>query len=100
MVYVPWTVAEDYMLNKWGEALKENPNAPRPTKIDINIQWFQWLDHHPNSALELEKFTLMLPARDRHKVQFRMVNEFRQQPVKKRRQEPTPIAEPLGDEPK
>ena len=100
MVYIPWEVAEDYMLNKWRENLKENPNAPRPTKIDINRQWFTWLDWVPESSLELERFRERFPVADRHKIEYRMVTEFKMPLPKKRRQEPTPIAEPLGDEPK
>ena len=99
MVYIPWEVAERYMLHKWEEALKENPRLPRPTKTDINIKWFQWLDWVPSSSLELGNFVATLPYYDRGKVQFRMVSEYKRQPVK-RKLDSTPIAQPLGDEPK
>lgn len=98
MVYVPWKVAERYMLHKWEEALKENPSLPRPTKCDINIQWFVWLDWVPNNSLDMDRFQQMFPIGDRHHIQYRVLKEFTGQLTKKRSKY-EPIAQPLGEEP-
>jgi len=86
------------MIRKWEEARKENPSLPRPTKFDINIQWFKWLDWVPTSSMDLNSFQQMFTMQDRGHIQYRVLKEFTRQPVKKRSKY-EPIAQPLGDEP-
>jgi len=86
------------MLHKWEEALKENPNLPRPTKHEINIQWFLWLDWVPNSSMDLDNFKQRFSRLDSNQIQYRVLKEFTRQPVKKRSTY-EPIAQPLGEEP-
>jgi len=96
MVYVPWKVVEKVMLRKW-EAKDENPDLPRPTKTDINIQWFRWLEYYPMSAMEYEKFIQQFTWDERRKIEFRLVFPFKASPTRSRA-EPTPPEQPIGQE--
>ena len=89
------------MIDKWEDALKENPGLPRPTIKEIDVQWFKWLDWVPNSSLDLEGFKQMFSRLDRDKIQYRVTREFTGQPVKKKeKNQYVSLAQPIGEEPK
>ena len=96
MVYVPWKVVEKVMLRKWEAAKREN--LPRPTRTDINIQWFKWLEYYPLSTLEYERFLQEFTWDERTKIEFRPVFPFRAT-TPRSRPDTTPIAQPMGEEP-
>ena len=69
MVYVPFVVVRRLMLRKWKEDRRENPELPRPTVGDTQVEWFKMLDWlPPKGGPEFPKFLSQFPPEDRRRI--------------------------------
>ena len=69
MVYVPIKAVRRLMLRRWRENRRENPELPRPTMQDTEIEWFKMLDWlPPKGGPEFPKFLSQFPPEDRRRI--------------------------------
>ena len=69
MVYVPIKAVRRLMLRRWREARRENPELPRPTMQDTELEWFKMLDWlPPKGGPEFPKFRNQFPPEDRRRI--------------------------------
>jgi len=65
MVYVPYEAVERLMLSKWVE------NTPKPTALEIRIEWYRMLEFYPLDIEAFRTFVNRFPLEDRKKISFR-----------------------------
>ena len=61
MVYVPFEVVERLMLTRF----------PKPTALDIRIEWFKMLEWLPTNEQAFEEFRRRFPLEDRKQIRCR-----------------------------
>ena len=65
MVYVPFVVVRRRALRRW----RENPELPRPTVQDTEIEWFKMLDWlPPKNDPAFRRFKNQFPPWDRGRI--------------------------------
>ncbi len=65
MVYVPFVVVRRRALRRW----RENPELPRPTVEDTEIEWFKLLDWlPPRGDPAFRSFKNKFPPEDRSRI--------------------------------
>ena len=69
MVYVPFVVVRRLLLRRWEKKRLENPELPRPTVWEIQLEWFKILDWlPPRGDPTFRQFMNQFPAEDRGRI--------------------------------